>query len=282
MLRSNFIIAWRNLLKNKTNSLINIGGLAIGIACVIFISLYVQDELQYDRQFKMSDRIYQVTLNANFGGQEFNTSNTPPPVGIDMHTTFPEVQDYTRIFRMGNEIVRSGDPARTGQYFTEKNVWAVDSNFLQVFDYPMADGDPASCLKKFHSIVITESVARKYFGKTAVTGQSLTLDEYQAPFMITGVVKDLPANASLQFDMLMPANDCWPVQHFSWSWVWCQMTAYVVLTPQAAGDTATLARLESKFPAMVRKDAAHAFDRIGHGGAGHETSIRSKCIAVPM
>src|SRR3569833_561592 len=233
MLKSNFIIAWRNLLKNKVNSLINIGGLAIGIACVIFISLYVQDELQYDRQFKMSHRTYQITLDGNFGGQEFNTSNTPPPVGDAMRTTFPEVQDYTRIYSMGNEIVRNPDQAKNGRNFTEKNIWAVDSNFLQVFDYPMMDGDAASCLKKYHSIVITENMARKYFGKIAVTGESLSLDEYTAPFVVTGVIKDLPSNASLQFDMLMSVQDCPPVKRFSWSWIWCQMTAYVVLTPQA-------------------------------------------------
>jgi putative ABC transport system permease protein len=263
MFKSYFSIAWRNLLRNKINSLINIGGLAIGLTCVIFITLYVQDELRYDKDFKMSDRIYQVTLNANFGGQEFNTSNTPPPVGISMHAEFPEVQDYTRIYRMGNEVVRSTDPAQAGHFFTEKNVWAVDSNFLQVFDYPMIDGDPASCLKKYHSIVITETMARKYFGKTAAIGQSLALDEYQAPFVVTGVLKDLPSNVSLQYDMLMSVQDCPPVKRFSWSWVWAQMTAYVVLTPQASKDPAGISVLEGKFPAMVRKDAAHAFDRIG-------------------
>src|SRR5882757_5312975 len=113
MLKSYFSIGWRSLLRNKINSLINIGGLAIGLACVIFITLYVQDELGYDRGFKRSDRIYQVTLNANFGGQEFNTSNTPPPVGISMHATFPEVEDHTRIFRMGNEVVHAVDAGKT-------------------------------------------------------------------------------------------------------------------------------------------------------------------------
>jgi len=263
MLKRYFSIAWRNLLRNKTNSLINIGGLAIGLTCVIFITLYVQDEQGYDKGFTMSDRIYQVNLNGNFGGQEFNTSNTPPPVGIDMRATFPEIADHTRIYRMGSEVVRNGEAGQAGHFFTEKNIWAVDSNFLQVFDYAMREGDPANCLKKFHSIVITEKIAKKYFGKTAVVGQSMTLDEYQAPFVVTAVVKDLPSNVSLQFDMLVPVHDCPPVEHFSWSWVWCQMTTYVVLTPQAAHDPSAIARLESKFPAMVRKDAAHAFDRIG-------------------
>lgn len=263
MLKNYFTLAFRNLLRNKTNSLINIGGLAVGLACVIFITLYVQDELRYDKGFKMSDRIYQVTLNANFGGQEFNTSNTPPPVSIDMHTTFPEVEDYTRVFRMGNIAIHNAEPALAGRPFTEKNLWAVDSNFLQVFDYPMIEGDPVSCLKKYHSIVITETMARKYFGARSPIGGSLVLDTYEAPFVVTGVLKDLPSNVSLQFDMLMPVRDCPPVQRFSWSWVWCQMTAYVTLTPQAAKDPSAVQKLEAKFPTMVRKDAARAFARIG-------------------
>lgn len=263
MLKNYFYIAWRSLLRNKTNSLINIGGLAIGLACVIFITLYVQDELRYDKGFKMSDRIYQVTLNGNFGGQEFNTSNTPPPVSIDMHTTFPEVEDYTRVFRMGNIAIHNADPALTGRPFTEKNLWAVDSNFLQVFDYPLLEGDPVSCLKKYHSIVITETMARKYFGRTSPIGGSLVLDTYEAPFVVTGVLKDLPSNTSLQFDMLMPVGDCSPVKIFSWSWVWCQMTAYITLTPHAAKDPSAVQKLEAKFPTMVRKDAAQAFARIG-------------------
>jgi putative ABC transport system permease protein len=261
MFKSYFIIAWRNSLRNKTNSLINIGGLAIGLTCVIFITLYIQDELRYDKGFKLSDRIYQVTLNANFGGQEFNTSNTPPPVSIDMQNSFPEVESNTRIFRMGSIAVHN--IPLNDQLFTEKKIWAVDSNFLRVFDYAMLEGDPATCLDKYHSIVITEAMARKYFGKSSPMGASLVLDTYQAPFEVTAVLKDLPSNASLQFDMLLNTRDCPPVRRFSWSWVWSQMSSYVVLSPQAAKDPGAIQRLESKFPTMVRRDAAQAFSRIG-------------------
>jgi putative ABC transport system permease protein len=261
MLKRYLLIAWRNALRNKTNGVINIGGLAIGLTCVIFITLYIQDELRYDKGFKMSDRIYQVTLNANFGGQEFNTSNTPPPVSIDMQATFPEVESNTRIFRMGNLAVRSVAP--NDRLFTEKRVWAVDSNFLRVFDYAMLEGDPATCLNKYHSIVLTETMARKYFGRSSPIGGSLVLDNDKTPFEVTGILKDLPSNCTLQFDMLLSTRNCPPVQRFSWSWVWSQMNSYVVLTPQAARDPQVIQKLEAKFPAMVRKDAAQAFARIG-------------------
>ncbi|HWK07540.1 MAG TPA: ABC transporter permease [Puia sp.] len=263
MLRNYCKIAWRNLLRNKTNSLINIGGLAIGISCVVFIALYVQDDLGYDKGFKKGDRIYQVLLEGNFGGQQFRTSNTPPPVGMAMQTEIPEVEASTRIYRFGNEVVRNPSTGQGARVFTEKNVWAVDSNFLQVFDYAFQEGDAASCLKKFHSLVVTEKTARKYFGSKPAIGQSLILDPYESPFVVTGVLKDLPSNSSLQFDILLSTQDSPPVKRFSWSWVWCNMTTYVVLNEKAATDPGLLQRLDAKFPAIVRKDAPGAFARIG-------------------
>ena len=263
MFKNYLKIAWRNLLRNKTNSIINIGGLAIGITSVVFIALYVQDDLGYDKGFKKGNRIYQVLLNGNFGGQQFLTSNTPPPVGKAMQTEFPEVEASTRIQRFGNEVVRNPNPSQGVRTFTEKNVWSVDSNFLQVFDYPFVEGDPVSCLKKYHSLVITEMMAKKYFGNKPAIGQSLLLDSYESPFVVTGVLKDLPANASLQFDFLLSNEDNPAVKRFSWSWVWCNMTTYVVLNERSAGDLDVFQKLDAKFPSMVRRDAGSAFARIG-------------------
>jgi len=263
MFSSYLKIAWRNLLRNKTNSIINIGGLAIGITCVVFIALYVQDDLRYDKDFKKASRIYQVNLEGKFGFQEYTTSNTPPTVGLALHTEFPEIEAATRIYRFDNEIIRNPAPDQAGRSFREKNVWAVDSNFLQVFDYALLDGDPVNCLKKYHSIVLTETMARKYFGNKPGMGQSLLLDEYPTPFVVTGILKDLPSNASLQFGMLLSTQDCPPVQHFSWSWIWCNMSTYVVLNEKSAKNPGIVQKLEAKFPAMVRKDAAGAFARIG-------------------
>lgn len=129
----------------------------------------------------------------------------------------------------------------------------------------MLDGDPVNCLKKFHSIVLTETMAHKYFGTKPAIWQLLSLDEYgnASPFVVTAVLKDLPANSSLQFGMLLSNQDNPGVQRFSWSWVWCNMTTYVVLNEKAAKDPRIIQRLDAKFPSMVRKDAAKAFARIG-------------------
>jgi putative ABC transport system permease protein len=107
MFYNHLLIAWRNLLRNKVNSIINVGGLAIGLTCVIFIVLYVQDERSFDRGFALSNRIYQVNLDGNFGGQQFNTSYTPPPVAISMRKEFPEIEDYTRLYQVGNVVVHN-------------------------------------------------------------------------------------------------------------------------------------------------------------------------------
>ena len=263
MLLNYLKIAWRNLIRSKINSGINIAGLAIGILCVIFIALYVQDDLSFDKGFRKSRQIYQVNIDANFGGQTYKAAGTPPPVGIALHDNFPEIETYTRVKRMGREIIHPLNGKTEVNSFTETGLWAVDSNFLQVFDYPFLEGNALSSLQTYHSVVLTRSAARKYFGSQSAIGKNLLLDEYQDPFVVTGVLKDLPSNASLQFSLLIPMHDCPSVQHFSWSWIWCQMNTYVVLKPSIAGNKEAVERLESHFPAMVSRLAVTAFRRIG-------------------
>src|ERR1700685_3822061 len=104
MFRNSVIIALRTIMRNKTNSIVNIAGLAIGLASVILISLYVRDEHQFDRFFKNADRIYQVNMDVMMGGQGGLISNTPPTVGPALQKTFPEIAAYTRFYVMGNEV----------------------------------------------------------------------------------------------------------------------------------------------------------------------------------
>jgi putative ABC transport system permease protein len=262
MLRNHIKIAFRNMFRNKTNSIINIAGLSIGIACVILISLFVQDEKKFDRFFSNADRIYQVNLDAVMGGQANYVSNTPPSIGPALKRSFPEIEAYTRFYVMGREVISNDATEKDPKHFTERNFLAVDSNFLQVFDYAFKEGNAGTCFKEPHSIVLTESTAKKYFGNTSAIGKNLVLDEYSSPFTVTAVLKDLPKEASIQFDLLIPTSACPPVKRFSWSWVWLQMNTYVLLDKKAANKDA-LAKLEAKFPEMVKTQAATAFKRIG-------------------
>jgi putative ABC transport system permease protein len=263
MFRSIIIIALRTTLRSKTNSIINIAGLAIGFACVILISLYVRDENQYDRFFKSADRIYQVNIDAMMGGQGGLLSNTPPAVGPALKKTFPEIAAYTRFYVMGNEVISNDENSKTQNHFTEKRFLAVDSNFLEVFNYAFKKGSPSTCLQKPYSIVLTETTAARYFGSEDPIGKFLVLDEYKKPFEVTAVLRDIPSQSTIQFDLLIPTAACPPVQRFSWSWVWLQMNTYIIFNKNIPTDPSSIARLVRKFPAMVKVQAAGAFKRIG-------------------
>jgi putative ABC transport system permease protein len=262
MIENYFKIAWRNLARNKVSSIINISGLAIGLACVLFIGMYVKDELSYDRFFNDADRIYRVNLDGKMGNEEFLLGHTPPPVGAALKNNFSEIESYARIFKPNNEIVYFENNGQK-KSLTEKNLLAVDSNFLQLLSYPLVAGDVKTCLNGVNSIVLTQKAAKKYFGDASPIGKTLVFDEYAKPFTVTAVLKDIPTQSSLQFDMLQSVESIPPVKHFGWSWVWLQMGTYVKLKPGVANDEASIKRLESKFPVMVNQQAASAFKRIG-------------------
>jgi len=262
MFKNYIKIALRNLGRNKVSSIINISGLAIGLACVLLIGMYVKDELSYDRFFKDASRIYRVNTHEKFGNNEFTAGHTPPPVGLALVNNYPEIESYTRIFKPGDEIVHYVNNGQKSS-LNEKGILSVDSNFLQFFDYQLVEGNRAECLNGPNSVVLTERAAKKYFGTTSAIGKNLVFDQYSAPFTVTAVLKDLPSQSSLQFDVLQSNVGMQSVKHFNWSWIWLQMGTYVKLKSNIANDPATIQSIEAKFPAMIRVQAATAFKRIG-------------------
>ena len=198
--------------------------------------------------------IYQVNLSVDFGGDAFSTSNTPPPVGETMQNEIPEIESYTRHHMLGDMVVRKED-----KLYTESHIWAVDSNFLEFFTFPLIEGDAKTALLDKNTVVLTESTAERYFGEASAVGKELLLNDI--PYTVAGVLADLPPQSSLQFDMLQPIIAAKRVTYFSWSWIWLQLDTHVKL--QQATDTKGIAAIEAKFPAMVRQHAAKAFKRIG-------------------
>lgn len=263
MIRNYFKVAWRTIKTNRLSSVINIGGLAIGLACVMLIGMYIKDELSFDRSFKDTNKIFRVNLDTKMGNDEGVVGHTPPPVGAALQNSFPQIESYTRILLPGDEIIHykyKGQP----NSITEKKVLVVDSNFLTFFNYPLVEGNAATCLTGTNSIVITQRAAKKYFGDESPIGQTLTFDEYQQrPFIVKAVLKDIPKQSSLQFDVLQPTASVPVIRYFNWSWVWLQMSTYVKLRDNVPVDPASIAKLESKFPQMVSEQAAGAFKRIG-------------------
>ena len=263
MFQTYFKPAWRNMLHYRTSSLINISGLSIGIACALLIAIFIKNELSYDRFHRDANRIFQVTLNGNMDGQEFWAGNTPPPVGAALTSNIPEVESFTRFYKPNDIVVRYEQNNATENFFTEKNILAVDSNFLQLLDFEVAQGDAATALMKPGSVVITQEMAKKYFGSENPIGKTLVMREDKKPFAVTAVINNVPSQSSIQFDFLVPVADFPVVKRFSWSWVWMQMVCYVKLRRNVPTDKASIHQLETKFPAMVKVQAANAFKRIG-------------------
>lgn len=259
MIRNYLKTAWRNMLRNKTNSIINIVGLAIAMACVITIIMYVQDELSYDKFFANADHIFQVNEDYADNGVPLTTGgNTAPAVGAALQSLYPEIDSYVRIYRPGDMLVRYEVNNRAPDFYTEKKVLAVDSNFLQVFNYKLLEGNAVACLQKPNSIVITAGAAKKYFGSVNAIGKVLLFGVDKKPFIITAVLKNIPANSSFQFDMLAPIAAYSEVKKRSWNWSWLQVNTYVKLKDRISVDEASIAKLESKFPSMVKE---HMFNK---------------------
>ena len=252
-------IVLRNFRRQAFFSLVNVAGLAVGLAACWLIILFVAHERSFDRFLPDADRICAVTLDLKVGDQEGYTTNTPPPLGPRLAADFPEVELAARTFHLNTTVVRQEAAGHAPILFNEDAVIAADTGFLELFDFPMAEGQAASALDRPGSLVLTEKIATKYFGKTSALGQSLTIND--RIFTVTGVAKDLPSTSSVQFDFLLPMADFKVVDNFAWSWIWLQMDTWVRL--RQAPTTESLATLEAKFPAMVRAYAPAAYERIG-------------------
>lgn len=192
MLKNYFKIAWRNLTKHKSYSIINGLGLTLGIASCLIIFLVVKYELGYDRFNSKADRIYRVTLNAI----DFNP-NVSMAVVPAMRNDFPELEEVSQAWYHEMGLVKIGN-----KKFQEKAILFADKYFPSVFDYSWIEGDPATALADPNSIVLTESYVHKYFPGKEPMGQFINLNnEYD--LKVTGVIKDLPGNTHLPFNLLV-------------------------------------------------------------------------------
>jgi putative ABC transport system permease protein len=198
MYKSYFIIAWRNILRNKGYTAINILGLSIGIAACILIALYVQFELSYDRFNLKADRVYRVNNEIKFGDNHLDLAVTNAIFGETAKHDFQQIETYARLTWYGSLLIKKGN-----ENIREGNVAWADSTLFDVFTLPMISGNPKTALAEPNSIVITESIAMKYFGATDVAGQTLVIDNKQIR-KVTGVIKDVPLNCHFRFNLFLP------------------------------------------------------------------------------
>jgi putative ABC transport system permease protein len=259
MLHRHLLLALRQMRRRAFFSSINIAGLAVGLAACWLIGLYVFHEKNYDAYLPCADRVCAVALDLKMGEEEGRTTNTPPPIGPRLAADFPEIELTARTFSLGTTVVKNEQPGHAPMVFNEGGAMAADTAFLELFGFPMAEGDALTALDRPGSLVLTEAMAEKYFGQQSAMGQPLTLNDRQ--FAVTGIVRDLPATSSVQFDFLLPMADFKVVERFAWSWVWLQVDTWARL--RKAPDASHLAGLEAKFPDMVRRYAPAAYERIG-------------------
>lgn len=233
--------ALRNLLRHKGYSLLNIAGLAIGMACCILILAYVRDELSFDRYNRKGDRIFRVSTEINFGGRHFQLAVAPAPMAATLAREFPEVESATRFRRRGSFLVKR----ENGQNSKEERLVFADNELFKIFTIPLLSGDPQNVLTAPGTLVLSKSTSEKYFGDENPVGLTLVLDNRDS-YQVTGVFEDIPLNSHFHFDIIASLatldesrNTVWGSNNFQ---------TYVLLR-----EGGSAAELETKFPALLRK-----------------------------
>lgn len=248
MLLNYFKIALRNLLRHKLFSLINILGLAIGMAACLLILQYVHFELSYDTFHRNGKDIYRVPVEyylAN-GQRDYIEAAAPPAMGPTLKQDFPEVADMARIF--ADNVIMTYQNTR----FWEEKIYYADPSFLSVFSFPLINGDARTALSEPNTLVLTESAARKYFGKDEPVGKIIQLDGQQN-LLVTGVLQDVPVNSHLQFSALisfatLEQREQGNLYSHGNDWGWYNFFTYLRLKPQVNAD-----RFAAKLPAFIQK-----------------------------
>jgi putative ABC transport system permease protein len=248
MFSNYFTIAYRNVMKNKTFSAINIIGLAIGLSACLLIFQFVGFELSYDKFNEKFDRIYRVTNDRFQNGKLIQHGTIMyPTIGPTMAKDYEEIEAYTRLMPGGEVNVKVNN-----KIFRGESCLFADEHFLSVFSFPLLAGQKTSALKDRYSMVITERTARKYFdvndrNYSELIGKTLYWGLDAQPYTINGVCRDIPSNSHIQFDVLVSYSTLISAEDHGAddSWTWSDMRHYLVLKPGTDYKT-----LEEKFPAF--------------------------------
>ncbi|MCB0487444.1 MAG: ABC transporter permease [Cyclobacteriaceae bacterium] len=242
MLRNYLKVAVRNILKYKFFSAINILGLSIGMACCLFIFIYVSDELSYDQFHKDADKIYRIGLLGRMAGQEFNTSNSSWPVTNAMQEEITGVESGVRTWhRSAALLFKNGD-----KIFSEKDFVYADSNFFDFFSFKLLEGDPQTALKEPNTVVLTPAIAKKYFDTIDPLGQIITIGNDEVAYKVTGIVEPAPGNSHFHYSAIGSFASTKGVLFEGWTGN--SLHSYVKLNPNT-----TVAQVNSRLDELVAK-----------------------------
>ena len=246
MVRNYFKIAWRNLVLNKVSSAINIGGLAVGLACCLTIGLFVWDELSYDQFHTNGKYIYRVVEKQNQVGLWYDIAVTPGPLAPALKADFAEIQTTCRISRMGLRIVQNGKTATESEH-----VFVTDNSFFTLFDFSLEKGNARTVLMRPDEVVISERIAEKFFGKNwqqsdSLLGQMIKINNEQT-LTLTGIAKNPPVHSHIQFDVLLSTkiNEANPQRY---RWENNDYYTYIQVTPET-----NVAALSQKLIKYIQK-----------------------------
>ncbi|MCB0841353.1 MAG: ABC transporter permease, partial [Bacteroidetes bacterium] len=241
-----FKMAFRQIKKSKFYSALNILGLSMGFATFFLLFMYVNDEFSYDTFHEKADQTYRVACDLETPGKIFNMALTPPWVGPKLAENFPEIESWTRISN-GQGQMKFGE-----KQFQEDHIYIAEQGFLEMFSFPILQGNTSSALKEPYQLVFTESTARKYFGEENPIGQTVLFGIDEKPYTVTGVVAQPPSNSQFSFDILMSFAT---IEHenpdiSTGRWFWFDYYTYIALDPQADYKA-----LEAKLPEFLQKVA---------------------------
>ena len=259
MLRNYFLTAFRNFLRSRVYSIINIAGLSLGLTCAMLIILYIKDEVSYDRFHTNAKHIYRIfTEGASPQGEVRRMGITGDVQGPLFTSKIPEIKSFVRISG-GQADIKNGTEISTAKLLS------VDTNFLAMFTFPLLTGNPKTALMQPNSVVLSEEAAKRYFGTTVALGKILQMkrgDEFEG-FAVSGVAKRCPQNSSIHFDILLPHKASPDMENGSGRWNSFYLNTYVLLNTHA--DIGTVeAKMTKAFvddaPEIVKQmeEATHA------------------------
>ena len=256
-------MVWRGIWKYKAFSAINILGLAVGISCCLLILLYVQYEFSYDRYHVKADRSYRISLHGVLAGNEINAVTTPYPMAAALINEFAEVETAARFRKFFAEMLVSVGDVR----YQESEIFHADQSFFNIFDYGFVAGDSETALNNPFSVVITESIAEKYFPESGALGQSLTFNNNR-DYQVTGIIRNIPENSHFHPQILVSFNS--DEQHDSPIWISNNIATYLVLRPgvDAAEFSLKLDTLVEKYvaPQIEQALGSSLADFLASGG----------------
>jgi putative ABC transport system permease protein len=260
MLQNYFKIALRSLWRHKGFSILNITGLAVGMAAFFLIYQYVRFERSYDNAITKRDRIYRLVTDLKSTAETLHWSSTSMPMAINLKAEYPEIEEIVRLSRNGM-ILKRGDVK-----FEEQATVFADSSLFSIFDFPLLRGDPGTALKEPFSVVLSESTAKKYFGDANPIGQIMLFSDSGFNAKVTGVMKDLPENSTIRADLFVSMSTRKRFRDsLDYRWGSFNAISYLLLKP-GAGPAA----LQAQFKPFIQR---HEGERLKAQGEDHILSL---------